>query len=233
MSEKPVMGITGTSRGIGRFLAEYYTQRDWIVMGCSRSDNDFVHESYHHENINITQEDEVIRWIRNGYKKFGRIDTMINNAGTARMNHSLLTPCKTIDLVMDLNVKGTMLVCREVGKIMIRQHFGRIINFSSIAVTLALEGESVYVASKAAIENYSRVLARELAQWNITVNVIAPLPIKTDLIKEVPEEKLQGLLERMVIKRYGTFEDISNVLNFFLSPNSSAITGQIITLGGW
>ena len=227
------MVITGTSRGIGRYLAEYYAEKDWCVAGCSRTSVDFSHQNYSHFQVDVTSENQVNRWIRSVFKQFGKLNALINNAGAASMNHVLLTPGKTIDRLMDLNVKGTMLVSREAAKMMQKQKFGRIINFSSIAVALSLEGEAVYVASKAAVEKYSRVLARELAPWNITVNVIAPLPIQTDLIKNVPESKLNRLIDRLVIKRYGNFEDIANVADFFLSPKSSVITGQIITLGGW
>jgi 3-oxoacyl-[acyl-carrier protein] reductase len=232
MSELPVMAITGTSRGVGRYLSEYYTNKNWIVAGCSRSPSDFSHEHYYHSEVDITAEDQINRWIRTFFRRFGRLDSLINNAGTAAMNHTLLTPARSIDRLMNLNVKGTMLACREAGKMMQKQNFGRIINFSTIAVALSLEGEAVYVASKAAVENYSKVLAKELARWNITVNVIAPLPIKTDLIKNVPKDKLQHLLDRLVIKRYGEFDDVANVTDFFISPRSSVITGQIITMGG-
>lgn len=233
MTEKRVMLITGTSRGIGRSLAECYAARKWLVSGCSRSESDFSHENYNHRKLDVTDEDQVVHWIRDIFKAHGRIDALINNAGAASMNHALLTPGKTIDRLLNLNVRGTIIACREAAKIMQKGKFGRIINFSSIAVSLALEGESVYVATKAAVESYSRVLARELAPWNITVNVIAPSPMKTDLTKKVPEKKLQGLLKHMVIQRFGTFEEIIHVLDFFLSKTSSAITGQIITLGGW
>lgn len=231
--DRSVMLITGTSRGIGRFLAEYYVDKGWYVGGCSRTEGTFQHPHYQHQVVDVTDEAAVLSWVRTVVRQWQRIHVVINNAGIGRMNHALLTPAKTIDDLLNVHVKGCMLVCREVGKIMYRHNYGRIINFGSVAASLALEGEAVYASAKAAVATYSRALARELAPKNITVNVIAPLPIKTDLIRGVPEEKLQDLLARMAIPRYGTYEDVSNVLDFFISPRSTMITGQIVTLGGW
>ncbi len=233
MTENQVLVLTGTSRGIGRYLAEHYCGQGWTVAGCARSESDFSHDNYHHQNVDVTSEDAVVAWISSIKKEFGRIDGVINNAGAANMNHALLTPGKTVDRLLEVNFKGTFLVCRETAKVMQRHKSGRIVNFSSVAVSLSLEGEAVYAASKSAVETYSRVLAKELAKLNITVNVIAPAPVKTDLIAGVPEEAMRRLIDQLAIKRYATFEDIVNVTDFYLSPNSSFITGQVLTLGSW
>ena len=107
-----------------------------------------------------------------------------------------------------------------------------IYGFSSVAVGLHLEGESIYAASKAAVESFSRVFAREVAAFNITCNVIAPSPIWTDLISKVPKEKMDALVERIPIKRMGTMDDVWNVVAFFLRLESDGVTGQVLTLGG-
>lgn len=148
------------------------------------------------------------------------------------MNHTLLTPLSTLDRIFSTNVKGTFLFCREVGKIMQKNNYGRIVNFSTVATPLKLEGEAIYAASKAAVLSFTEILARELAPFNITVNSVGPTPVMTDLVKSVPKEKMDSLIARQAIPRFGTFDDILNVIDFYLRKESNFITGQNIYLGG-
>ncbi len=117
---------------------------------------------------------------------------------------------------MNTNVLGTFLFCREAGKIMKINGFGRIVNFSSIATKLRIEGEAIYAASKSAVVNFTEILSKEYAEFGITVNAIAPTPVKTDLIRAVPKEKIDNIIQGLAIKRSGEFRDISNVLDFSL-----------------
>lgn len=224
--------ITGTRKGIGRYLAEQYLQEGDIVYGCSRRICDIEHPNYHHTRLDVSDEAEVVSFVRNVYKNHKRIDVLINNAGCASMNHFLLTPYDTAKKVFNTNFFGTFLMCREVAKFMVKAKSGRIVNYSTVAVALNLHGELVYSASKAAIEQLTRVLADEIGESGITVNAVGPTPIDTDLIKNVPESKLQDLLSHQCIKRFGRFEDVKNVIDFFLKPESNFITAQTIYLGG-
>jgi 3-oxoacyl-[acyl-carrier protein] reductase len=148
------------------------------------------------------------------------------------MNHSLLMPTATARQILETNVLGVFLFCREAGRLMQRHKFGRIVNFSTVAVRLKLEGEAMYAASKAAVTSLTEILARELAAFGITMNAVAPTPIATDLIRHVPQEKLDRLLQRQAIPRLTTFEDVANVTDFFLRKESGFVTGQVIYLGG-
>ncbi len=224
--------ITGTRKGIGRYLAEQYLQEGDIVYGCSRRICDIEHPNYHHTRLDVSDETEVVSFVRNVYKNHKHIDVLINNAGCASMNHFLLTPYDTAKKVFNTNFFGTFLMCREVAKYMVKNKSGRIVNYSTVAVALNLHGELVYSASKAAIEQLTRVLANEIGESGITVNAVGPTPIDTDLIKNVPENKLQDLLDHQCIKRFGKFEDVKNVIDFFLKPESNFITAQTIYLGG-
>lgn len=165
-------------------------------------------------------------------KKHGSLDILLNNAGIASTNHVLLTPMRAVQDLMSTNVVGTFLLCREAAKVMSQKKYGRIVNFASIATPLRLEGEAIYAASKAAVISLTQVMAREFAPYNITVNAVGPTPIQTDFIKAVPESKIQKILERQAIPRFGEFADIINVVDFFIRPESNFITGQIIFLGG-
>lgn len=224
--------ITGTRKGIGRYLAEQYLAEGDEVYGCSRRDCDLANEHYHHTRLDVSDEMSVINFVRNIYKENHRIDILINNAGIASMNAFMLTPYSTAQKVMNTNFMGTFLMCREVSKYMIKAKKGRIVNYSTIAVALNLQGELIYSASKAAIEQLTRVLAGEVGEFGITVNAIGPTPIDTDLIRNVATDKIQVLLDRQSVKRLGKFDDVKNVIDFFIKPESEFITGQILYLGG-
>jgi 3-oxoacyl-[acyl-carrier protein] reductase len=232
MSTKPVMIITGTSRGIGRFLAEYYINQGFIVIGCARHESDLNNANYSHYTLDVDSESEVKQMIDFTKSDFGRIDVLINNAGTASMNHSLLTPITTVRKILDTNVIGTFLFSRECAKVMMQRKYGRIINFTTFAVPFKLEGEAIYAASKAAVITLTEILAREYAPIGITVNAVAPPAVKTDLIKGVPDEKIDKLLQRQAIHRYGTPEEVAKVIDFFIEPQNTMVTGQIIHMGG-
>ena len=230
--DRRVLLITGTSRGIGEHLASHYIEQGFQVVGCSRRPVAAASDNYRHFCLDITDEQSVRQMFGEITRSYGRLDVLINNAGIASMNHLLLTPAKVARNIFETNFIGTFLLCREAAKLMKRREFGRIINFTTVATPLKLEGEAVYAASKAAVVSFTQIIARELSSFGITVNALGPTPIQTDLIKAVPPEKINQLVERQAIKRLGQFSDISNVIDFFIRPESSFITGQTLFLGG-
>lgn len=234
--DRPVTLITGTSKGIGRALAEYYVSQGQLVIGCSRREPDWqmgaAAGEYHHYVTDVAEEASVKAMFSDVRKKYGKLDNLINNAGIAAMNHAMLTPMTTVHNVLGTNVAGTFLFCREAAKLMQKKRYGRIVNFATVATPLKLEGEAIYAASKAAVITLTQILAKEFADYGITVNAIGPTPVKTDLIKSVPEDKINALLLRQAIHRFGEFDDITNVIDFFLREKSDFITGQVIFLGG-
>lgn len=232
MCKKTVMIITGTRKGIGKYLAEHYVEKGFQVIGCSRGQIDFELENYQHFYLDVCDEPAVKKMFSAIRKNYGRLDVLINNAGIASMNHILLTPIKTVKEILHTNVVGTFLFCREAAKLMQKKRFGRIVNFATVATPIKLEGEAVYASSKAAVVTLTEILARELSDMGITVNAVGPTPIKTDLIRSVPQEKMDALLDRQAIRRFGKFKDISNVIDFFIHPESDFVTGQVIYLGG-
>jgi 3-oxoacyl-[acyl-carrier protein] reductase len=232
VSDAQVVLITGTRKGIGRYLAEHFAGKGALVEGCSRTPPEWELERYTHHAVDVADEGQVKAMISSIRRRHGRLDILINNAGVASMNHVLLTPAASVDRIMATNFRGTFLTCREAAKLMRRRRYGRIVNVSSIAVPMQLEGEAIYAASKSAIVTFSLILARELADAGITCNVVAPTPIETDLIRGVPREKIDAIVERLAIKRLGRFEDVANVIDFFVRPESEYVTGQVIYLGG-
>jgi 3-oxoacyl-[acyl-carrier protein] reductase len=232
MSESPVVLITGTRKGIGRHLAQHFLRQGARVEGCSRTAPDWQAPGYTHHLVNVSDESAVKAMLADIQKRQQRLDVLINNAGIASLNHALLTPLSTVEKLLATNFTGTFLLCREAAKLMRRRRYGRIVNFSTVAVPLRLEGEAIYAASKSAVTTLTQVLARELAEFGITCNVVAPTPIETDLIRNVPQDKLERIIQQQPLKRLGTFEDVANVIDFFVKPESGFITGQVVYLGG-
>jgi 3-oxoacyl-[acyl-carrier protein] reductase len=224
--------ITGTSRGIGLFLARTYADRGWRVFGCARGASALDHERYTHYELDVADEAAVVGMFAGIRRSGAPLYALVNNAGTASMNHVLTTPAGTMSKLWSVNVLGTMLCCREAAKHMALRRRGRIVNCGSVAVPWGLEGESVYTATKAAVEAYSRVLARDLGAYGVTVNTVSPNPVQTDLIAGVPREKMDRLVSRQSIQRYGTVEDVLAVVDFFIAPGSGFVTGQTVYLGG-
>ncbi len=232
MADKKVMLITGTRKGIGRHLAEHYTAAGYQVVGCSRGPLADPPEGYQHFELDVSDEKKVGKMFAQIRKTHKRLDVLINNAGIASMNHSILTPVKTAQRIMNTNVIGTFLCSREAAKLMMKNNFGRIVNFVTFAIPFKLEGEAIYAASKAAVVTLTEVLAREYADMGISVNAVAPPAVQTDLIAGVQKEKMEGLLQRQAIHRFGSPDEVRNVIDFFIQPESEMVTGQIVYLGG-
>lgn len=230
--DRPVTLVTGTRKGLGRDIAEHYLARDHFVVGCSRGESDLVHERYRHFTADVVDEKAVKPIFSFLRKQCGGLDNLINNAGIASMNHAMLTPLSTVDDIFGTNVKGTFLFCREAARLMQKKNYGRIVNMTTVATPLRLEGEAIYAASKAAVLNLTQVLAREFAPFGITVNAVGPTPVMTDLIRSVPKEKMDALLARQAIPRFGEPKDVINVIDFFIQRDSDFVTAQNIYLGG-
>lgn len=242
-----VILITGARKGIGKSLSEYYLQKGYIVCGCSRGESSINHSNYYHYSLDVSDEKAVVKMVRDIKKTHKKIDILLNNAGIASMNHILTTPYQSVQNIFNTNFFGSFLFIREVAKVMSVNYSKfkdkqntehkkdmpfRIVNFATVAAPLRLEGEAIYAASKAAIANFTQVCAKELAEFGITVNAVGPTPVPTDLIRNVPKEKMISLLNQQAIKRYGGFDDVLNTIEFFLDDKSNFITGQVIYLGG-
>jgi 3-oxoacyl-[acyl-carrier protein] reductase len=232
MDSPQVMLITGTRKGIGEQLVKHYVTKGFSVVGCSRKDVDYKFDNYQHFCLDVSDELSVKKIFFEIKNSYGRLDYLINNAGIGLANHSLLTPGTSIHNIMNTNFLGTFLFCREGARLMKKNSFGRIVNLTTVAVPLKLEGEAIYSASKAAINSLTQILGKELAEFGVTINAVGPTPIKTDLIRSIPEEKIESLINSLAIKRYGKVRDVINVIDFFINPESDYVTGQVIYLGG-
>ena len=157
---------------------------------------------------------------------------LINAAGIASMNLVITTPPATVKRIVETNLLGTIYCCQQIAPALIRRGRGRIINFSTLGVPLAIKGEAIYIASKAGVEGFTRVFARELSPYGITVNAIAPGPIDTALIAKVPKDNIAAVVNQQIIQRQGTPEDVWKVVSMLLSEESAMVSGQTLYIGG-
>lgn len=228
-----VMVITGTRQGLGKSLAGYYTEKGYTVFGCSRSEVELALDNYTHFYLDVSDEAAVKAMFSEIRKQCGRLDVLVNNAGLSYKNMILLTKISTVNEVMDTNVSGVFLFCREAVKLMKAHSYGRIVNLSTIHVPLATAGSSVYGMSKAAVEQFTRVLAAEVASMGINVNTLGLSFVSgTGMADELPDEVIDRVLERTILKSKLGIDDVAHAMDFLISEKSRAVTGQTLYLGG-
>lgn len=235
MTERPVVLVTGASRGVGEHLARHFVERDAIVVGCSRGPSAAGLEGprYSHHAVDVRVEAEVVELFRAIRRDHGRLDVAINNAGrTPTQTPVALTSSEVAADVFATNTLGPFLVCREAVKLMMRRKAGRIVNVGSMVTRLQLEGEAVYTASKAALNTMTRVLAREVAPHGITCNVVAPAMVGTESMAAVDSAALRAAVAPHADPAIGAVEDVAAAIDLLIEPRAAGITGQVVYLGG-
>ena len=232
MTNDHVIVITGSSRGIGRGLAEYFVADGHRVAGCSRNPVGFGLDGYSHAQVDLSDEAQVRSWIRSIKNQFGRIDLLISNAGWMPKGSLMtMTPSSVAEAALRNNWLSAYNVCREVAKVMMLQRQGRIVTIASSMAAIHTEGNSAYAASKSALIETTKILAKEMSQTGVTCNVIAPALVKTEAALALGEPVLRRVLETQTIKRDISIAEIANVVKFFASASSASITGQVIYMG--
>ena len=234
--------VTGATRGIGKEIAFTLVENGANVAINYRTFNESIErlvEDLRRFGTNvvaikcdISSEEDIKRFIVEAKIQLGTIDVLVNNAGITK--DGLLVRMKETDFqdVLDVNLKGTFMCTREVATIMMKQRYGKIINISSVVGVIGNAGQCNYAASKAGVIGFSKSAARELAGRNITVNVIAPGFIKTDMTEGLNESVKETMLKGIPLKRIGEPKDIANLVLFLSSDLSNYITGQVINVDG-
>ena len=210
--------ITGTSQGLGLALAERLLADGWTVYGFSRSPQTLVHANFTAHTVDITDE-AAVRAAVATVGSSGRIDLLINNAAAASLNAFLLTPGSVAENLMRVNYLGTFHCLQAVGKVMVRQRGGLVINLTTVAVPLSLAGEAAYVASKAAVEALTKVTAKELATQGVRVVALGLGPVDTKLTRAVPKAALSKINDA-IGRPEGT--TMAQAVDFFMSRLSAA-----------
>lgn len=220
--------LTGATSGLGLDIKGHLTRIGYNVISISRRSL----EDPNHYSCDISDYKSLnqvyLELLSNGNKYYA----LINCAGIAAMNLALAMPSEDTQRLLTVNLQGTMYSNQIFAPLLIRNGGGRIINFSSIAVQLGLAGESVYIGTKAGVEGFSRALANELSQFGITVNCIAPGPIKTNMIKDITDEQIKKIISRQIIEKIMSPSDVSELVELLLSSSSKNLTGQVFHLGG-
>ena len=234
--------ITGASRGIGRacavrLAADGYT----VVINYSHSEAEALATLEEIRTAggdgmickaDVSNPEEVREMVTLVDKTYGQIDLLVNNAGVVKDEYLLMMNPDTLDKCLSLNVKGYFFCAQAVALKMFRKKRGVILNMSSVSGELALAGQSVYSATKGAVNSMTRVLAKELSPKGIRVNAIAPGFIETDMIRALPEEKKAEYLANIPLRRFGKAEEVAAAVSALASDAFSYMTGQIVTLDG-
>jgi len=225
----PVIVISGTSRGIGYAAANYFLARDFSVIGCSRGQPLIKHSKYSHYQVDTSKEEEVRRWAREVKKKFGRIDIIVCNVGLVNLGSVVgATSLMEFKGFIDAILISTFLVCREFAKIMTLQGYGRIINITSIHSELHTPGTCAYSSAKMAVVEFTKVLAKEVARYGVTCNIVSPSLVNTQSASAFGEEWAKNILSAQTIQRKIEPDELCSIIEFFAKPESSLLTGQIL-----
>ena len=230
--------ITGSSRGIGRKMAEDFISLGAKVLITGTNENllrkikDELGSRCYYVRCNFSKTDEINNLFEQAVNNFGFIDTLINNAGITR--DGLFLRMSNMDWmeVLNINLNSAFILSQLAIKAMIKNRFGRIINISSIVGATGNAGQTNYAASKAAMVGFSKSLAMEVANRNITVNSIAPGYIQTEMTDKLSDSQRESVISRIPSRKIGMPQDVSNLAVFLSSSQADYITGQTIHVNG-
>jgi 3-oxoacyl-[acyl-carrier protein] reductase len=243
MAEEKVAVVTGSSSGIGLLTAVELALNRYRVVATMRNlenrgrleeaaQKAGVRDRLDLRRLDITEFDTLLGAVDAIIREHGRIDVLVNNAGITRDQLLVRMKDEDWDQVLDTNLRGVFLMTRAVGKVMMRQRSGRIINIASTAGAMGNPGQVNYSAAKAGVIGLTKAAGRELAHWNILVNAVAPGLIETDMAAAIPAEAREAMLQQVPLKRIGQGREVAEVVRFLAGDGASYITGQTIHVNG-
>lgn len=234
--------VTGASRGIGRACA-LRLAADGYAVAINYAHNEAEAQAVLDEirqnggegmlcRADVSDPAQVKQMVRDVNKTLGGPDVLVNNAGIVRDEYLLMLNPETLDRCMELNVKGYFYCAQQAVLKMFRKKSGVVVNISSVSGSFALPGQSVYSATKGAVNAMTRTMAKELAPYGIRVNAVAPGFIETDMLDALPEEKKEEYLKAIPMHRLGQAQEVASVVSMLVSDACAYMTGQILTLDG-
>jgi len=225
--------ITGTSRGLGKAVAEQYLQAGRVVYGCSRQVSSIDHKLYKHFLVDVGDEQSVVSMLKEIASFKVPLNLLINNAGLTQASLGILTRVESAQDILRTNLLGTFLVSRETLKLMQRQRYGRIVNFSSINVPLGSVGSALYNASKSGVDAMAKTLTRECGRADITINTLGlSLVANTGMVDALDPKAVAAKQYALLKPKLLEVEEIMHAINFFASPLAQNISCQTVYFGG-
>ncbi len=235
--------VTGGSRGIGRAICLTLAGRGATVVACARTEtalNDLAEEARSRElpgtiephALDVTDRTAIDALVDSINERHERLDIVVNNAGITRDGLSMSMDDDQFDDVLTTNLRATFWLCRAAMRLMVRRRYGRIINIGSVSGVMGNPGQANYAASKAGVIGLTKSLAKELGKRKVTCNVVAPGFVSTDMTAGLPEKLVEGAKGLIPLGRFGTPEEIAEVVGFLASDAASYITGQVILVDG-
>ena len=234
--------VTGASKGIGRACALRLAKDGMtVVVNYSHSDDEAakaVEEikaaggdavAYKADVSDLNQVKEMFKFVSDTY---GRVDVLVNNAGIVRDEYLLMLTQENLDKCLDLNIKGYFYCAQQAALKMFSQKSGVIVNMSSVSSKMALAGQSVYSATKGAVNSMTQTMAKELARKKIRVNAVCPGFVQTEMVDQLPEDKKKEYLKEVPLGRFADVDEVAGLVSFLCSDDASYITGQAIVLDG-
>lgn len=234
--------ITGSSRGIGRACALKLAEKGFDIAVNYNSNEEAAQKTvneitalgrkaaaYKADTSDLKQVQDMFRA---AFKEFGSIDVLVNNAGVVNDAYLLMLSTESLQKSLDINIKGYFNCAQQAALKMMKNRSGKIINISSVSSILSLVGQSVYSATKGAVNSMTATLAKELAPYGIQVNAVAPGFVETEMIDAVPEDKLKEYLDNIPMKRFAKAEEIAETVSLLADGSLSYMTGQVLVLDG-
>ena len=230
-SEKIVL-VTGSSRGVGLQIAQHFMDGGATVIGFARSEGSITHERHHHVKVDLADIQAIQAAFSTVRKLVPRIDIVINNAAVLTSQYAMIMPPGAAQAMVNVNLLAPFMVSREAAKLMRKNQWGRIINIGSMAASLEPIGDSIYAACKAGLSTLANVMAKEFGPMNVTCNTLGITAIDSDMLSQLPRDKIEAIIATLPVPRFATIDDILNVIDFFAAERSSYITAQTVFLGG-
>ncbi|HGM6859808.1 TPA: 3-oxoacyl-ACP reductase FabG [Serratia rubidaea] len=236
--EGKVVLVTGASRGIGRAVAESFVARGAKVIGTATSEkgaeaiSDYLGAGGKGFMLNVVDAQSIDSVLESIRAEFGEIDILVNNAGITRDNLLMRMKEDEWQDILDTNLTSVFRLSKAVMRAMMKKRFGRIITIGSVVGTMGNAGQANYAAAKAGLIGFSKSLAREVASRGITVNVVAPGFIETDMTRALTEEQRAGILASVPANRLGDAKEIASAVAFLASDEAGYITGETLHVNG-